>query len=580
MFRLLINGEDAELDQRIRIQLSKTLLNLSDLSERGVKFTNAINLPFTEKNDRLTGFPSRLASDNDSFESNQTYQLIGDSGTISSGDVILKDFDDKKGIKIQLSEGFSFWTLAGKKLLNDLVIHDQDFVFTTANMNGLKAKGSGVFVTALHSATGDDTGTALTNFDQTRPCYYFRIILEKIIESLGYTFDFSDVLSLTDLDFIGCLSNAEKFLVSDFKRRFQDVDLVGTLDISVGTDIFSKAGNVLLATTTLTNQLYKTSYVIKGTVTANISTSLLLNIGSQTERILVPKGESFINFRSDELEIGSVITISTTENVNLTDVHIYSAINENDIFEVENVISVDDYLVLADYNLPQQTQKKFIKNLFKLSFLNTDINEQKKEIKFTYLPSQINTNNTIDLSGNVDRYFTVKSGKTYGQLNVLRYENEDTISRELGSAFFNVDNNNAPENKEFLVIEEYSASNEIIVSTNNVIVLSIYDTTENRRQSRRNRIIFLEETGTFGINAVFNPMSFQRIYSDRYFSFVESTKRERVIVLTAFLTTLQFNALATKPVVYIDFLESHFLIVGVKGFQDNAKCKLEAIKFN
>jgi len=580
MFRLLINGESAELDQRVKLQLSKTLLNLSDLSERGIKFTNAINLPFTEKNDRLTGFPSRLASNNDAFETNQIYQLVGDTGTISTGNVVLKDFDDKKGIKIQLAEGYDFWVQAGKKLLNDLVIHDQDFVFNIANMNALKSKGASVFITALHSATGDTTGTAITNFNQTRPCYYFRKVLEKIIESLGYTFDFGDVLSLTDLDFIGSLSNAEKFLVSDFKRRFQDVDLIGTLDISSGTDIFSKPGNVALATTTLTNQLYKTSYVIKGTVTAPISTSLLVNIGSKIERIIVPKGESFINFRSDELEIGSVITISTNDLVNLTDLYIYSAINENDIFEVESVINIDGYLVLADYNLPQHTQKQFIKNLFKLSFLNSDIDENKREIKFTYLPDQINTNNTIDLSGNVDRYFTVKSGNTYGQLNVLKYNNEDTISQELGSAFFTVNNDNAPENKDFLKIDEYSASDEITVSTNNVIVVSIYDTTENKRQARKNRIVFFEETGTFGINAVFNPLSFQRIYSDRYFPFVEATKRERVIVLTSFLTTLQFNALQTKPVVYIDFLESHFLIAGVKGFQEDKKCKLEAIKFN
>lgn len=580
MFRLLINEEAAELNQKVKIQLSKTLLDLSDLSKRGINFTNAFTLPFTEKNDRLLGYPSRLASDNDAYEANQFYQLVGDSGVISSGGVIMKSFDEKKGIKIQLASGYDFWTLAGKKLLNDLVIHDQDFVFTTANMNALKAKSASVFITALHSATGDATGTAITDYDQTRPCYYFRNVLEKIIEALGYTVDFGDVLVSTNLDFTGCLSNAEKFLVSDFKRRFEGTSLTGTLDISAGASIFAKAGNVLLATTTLTNQLYKTSYVIKGAVSSNFSTSLLMNIGGKTERILVPKGESFINFRSDELEIGSVITISTNDSVTLEDLYIYSAINENDIFEVENKIEIDNYLVLSDYNLPQHTQAQFIKNLLKLSFLNTEIDENKKEITFTHLPTQINTNNTIDLSGNVDRYFETKSGATYGQLNVLRYNNEDTISQELGSAFFTVDNLNAKETKDFLQIDEYSASDEITVSTNNVIVVSIYDTVEKKRQSRKNRIVFFDEVGTFGINATFNPLSFQRIYSDHYFAFIEATKRERVTEFTAFLSNLQYDALQRSPVVYIDFLESHYLVVGVKGFEEDRKCKLEAIKFN
>ena len=182
MFSLLINGESAELDQRVSIQLSKIYLDLSDLSKRGLNFTNAFSLPFTSVNDRLTGYPSRLASDNQAFEENQTYQLIGEGGLISAGNVVIDSFDDKKGIKIQLAEGYGFWSTLGKKLLNDLIVHDQDFEFNDTNMDALKARTTSIFITALHSSTGGaNNTTALFNYDYTRPCYYFRNVLEKII---------------------------------------------------------------------------------------------------------------------------------------------------------------------------------------------------------------------------------------------------------------------------------------------------------------------------------------------------------------------------------------------------------------
>ena len=222
MFRLHINDEEVELNQRVRIQLSKMLIDLSDLSSRGLKITNSLLLPFTQQNDKLTGYPSRLSSNNEAFEVNQQYVLESDtSGVISTGDVVIKSFDDKKGIKIQLVEGYNFWAQSGKRLLNDLVLPDSFFQFTTANMNALKVITGSVFLTALHSATGDDSNTALNNYTYTRPCYYFRNVLTEIVEQLGYTLDFGDSLDMTNLASVGCLSNAEKFwcqiMVSDLK---------------------------------------------------------------------------------------------------------------------------------------------------------------------------------------------------------------------------------------------------------------------------------------------------------------------------------------------------------------------------
>jgi len=149
MYRLTINDEDVELDGKTSILLSKKLFDLEDISERGIKFTNAFTLPATNLNDALLGYPSRLASNNLAFENNQPYILHDENNIVSVGSVVIKSYDEKKGIKIQLAEGYNFWSVAGKTLLQDLILHDHDFAFTTANMNTLKTKGSSVFLTAL-----------------------------------------------------------------------------------------------------------------------------------------------------------------------------------------------------------------------------------------------------------------------------------------------------------------------------------------------------------------------------------------------------------------------------------------------
>jgi hypothetical protein len=580
MYRILIDGEEAELNPKTKIELGKLLLDLKDFSSRGIKFTNALILPFTNKNDRLCGYPSRLASNNQAFEENQTYQLTDSTGIVSRGDVIIKSFDDKDGIKIQLAEGFNFWTQSGRRKLDDLVNHDDDFVFTTANMNTLKSKSSSVFLTALHAPAGDATDTALSNYSITRPCYYFKSILDKIITELGYSINYGNVLNKTELADIGSLSNADDFFVSDFKRRIEGLVVTGDIDLSLWSPIFSKAGNVSLAGTTLTNTLYKTSYVIKGYVETEVSTQILFTFGSQVERIIVPAGRSLINFRSDEVEIGSTLVISSVTPVLFDDVYVYSAIAEGDIFDIEGAIDITDYLVLSDYNLSQMTYKAFIKMLSRMFFLDFSIDEAKKEINLIYLPDQISVNNATDLSSSVDRGYTVESGSTYGQLNVMSYANDENISQNLGSAFFTVENKNAVETKEFITIEDFSASNEINVSGENVVSVPIYNTTEFTRESITNRMIYFEEVGAFGFNCIFNRISFQRIFSSHYIDFVEATKRERTTNLRAFLTNLQFNDIQRSPVIYVDFLNSHFLVTETKGFKRDSLTNLKVIKYN
>jgi len=44
MFNLQIDNENVELDGRVKLQLSRLILDLTDISNRGIKISNALNL--------------------------------------------------------------------------------------------------------------------------------------------------------------------------------------------------------------------------------------------------------------------------------------------------------------------------------------------------------------------------------------------------------------------------------------------------------------------------------------------------------------------------------------------------------
>ncbi len=579
MYRLLIDGIEAELNRDTKINVSRTVFDLSDLSKRGMKFTNAFVIPITNTNDKILGYPSRLSSNNQAFERTYPYQLEDINTIVSTGRVVIKDYDEKKGIKIQLVEGYDFWSLAGQKRLNDVVNHGDDFQFNASNMNALKFKTSSVFVTALHTATGNKNDTALVNYKYTRPCYNFKVVLEKICADIGFDIDYGTVLENTDLEDIGCLSNATDFYVTDFKRRFEGQVLSGDIDFSSASIVIPNVGNTTLSGNSLLFNTYKTSVIIKGFVSSQIDTSIEVTFPDRIERIAIQRGDSFINFRSDSAEIGATATISCPDALTLDDVYVYSAVREGDIFDIEEDITLSNSWVLSDYNLPVITYKAFIKTLAKMFFLDTVIDEQNKVLKLVYLGGAIDTNNFVDLTGRINRDNSWTAGKVYGRLNVFTYENDNDVDQDLGRAYFNVQNENAKPVKEFLSIGEFSASDELTVSGNTVITAPIYTPTENKRQAVTNRIIYLNETGSFGINATFNQISWQRLYSEHYFDLIENTTRERVLKFKVFLTNLLFNQIQRTPIIYDKDQESYFLVSSIGKFNREELAELEVVKY-
>jgi hypothetical protein len=363
------------------------------------------------------------------------------------------------------------------------------------------------------------------------------------------------------------------------KNRFEGQTLSGDIDFSGSTAVIPPVGNTTISGNSLLFNTYKTSVVIKGVVTSNFDTSIDVTFPDRVERVSISQGTTFVNFRSDSSEIGASALISCPDSLTLDDVYIYSAVREGDIIDIEEDITLSNSWVLSDYNLPVITYKAFIKMLAKMFFLDTVIDEQNKVLRFVYLGGAINTNNFVDLTGKINRNNKWSSGKVYGRLNVFSYNNDNDVDSDLGRSYFNVQNDNAKPVKEFLKVSEFSASNEVTVSGNSIISAPIYDASEQKRQSVSNRIVFFNDTGLFGINATFNQISWQRLYSDHYFDLIENTKRERTMKLDVFLTNLTFNQLQRTPIMYDKDQESYFLVSSIGKFNREELSELEVVKY-
>lgn len=591
MFNLRINDENVELDAKAKLQLSRLILNISDISQRGINITNSLTLPFTNKNDRLTGFPSRLNSNNLAFEQNQRYVLTEQNNIVSVGDVVIRSFDEKKGIKIQLAEGFSFWNTIGEKKMNDLDLFEFDVEFNNTTFNNLSVKTSSPFLWALARNVGVSGETALNNLQYSRPSYRHRILVDQIVSQAGYSIDYTNIFDTTIFDDIGSISNASNFAVTDYKRFFENINFVaGQIDLTNGVLEFQETGNVTENGLDLENQLYKTSYVIKGTVNANFDTTLsiesTLNGDTVTELLSINKGRSFINYKTDEIEIGSLTAFVLSNDILFENVRIYSHINESDIVEIEqdwkgngqNSI-LDGYQILTDYNLHFITQKDFFKTIIQQAFLKIDIDELKKVVKLSSFADVLNQNNALDLSGKAQKFPLVKSGKSFGQLNILTYQNEDDLNPDLGVATFVIDNKNAKPSKNFIKISEFSASREVLEGGNTTIDVPIYTITPAERQSVKERIVkFITGTG-IPFTAIFSGISFQSIYSEQYIGFINAIKRERVLTIGALLNFNDFRKLQDKPIVYFREFESYFLVLKISGFEQGGITKLNVIKY-
>ena len=588
MFKLQINGENVELNSKESFKLFLVNLLLNDFSKRGITISNQVNLPLSSLSQKSILFPGHINSNNKSFEERQKYTLTLNQNIVSTGTVIVVEHDPKKGTKIQLAEGDDFWTIAGRDKLNDLILYDEDFVFEAASFTTLKAKTNSPWLWALDSEASDTGETALNDLVFSRPQYRIKTLIDKIVSSTGYTIDYGSLLD-GKLDNLGFTANHNGFKVTDYRNKFINVSVSnGILDLGVGSIEFSKAGNTADIAGELVNQLYSQSWIVKGFISSVFDTKIEVIIedssgGFKSQFINIYIGENFVNLNTDDIEIGSKVTFNLQDPLLFRDVRIYPSIDEGKIFDVSGsfesspgVSILDGFLVLSDYNLPDLLQSELVKIPLKQLFIKLDIDDLAKEITLSSFQDIISTNIAYDISGKIQEFPPIKSGKTFAQLNIFSYKNDDDIPSSLGSAFYRVDNENAKEAKEFLSIE-MSASNEVLVSTNSVIDLPVYNIADVSRNDIDIRICLFQVGTGINFRAEFTGINWQTLLDENYVLFLNKIRRERLLTLKGVFTATDFKAMKKTPVIFVAEINAYLFISETEGFSPGELTTLKCV---
>lgn len=600
MFKLLINNEESELKESSRLVLNRIILNVNDISDRGIAFSNMITLPSSSKNLRLTGFPNRLSFNNLAFERTKPYQIVYQNTIVSEGDLIVKSYSEKDGIKIQMAEGFNFWQSIGSKKLRDLDLFSDYLEFSAATYNTISTKTGSVWLWSFIRAfddtvTGDPPGDQLTSRVYSRPSYRVKTLLDNIVSQSGFDIEYNNTLNSTELDDFGFLSNTRDFAVTDNRRIYENVTIPsGLLNLNSASVEFSLAGNTqIVGLTNLENNLYKTSLVLKGTFSAlNAGFITITTIsGAETliETIGYNQGPNFINYQTNEFEIDSTTTVLFSTDVNAECFRVIAHINESAIVEVEGDwvgggggppderSILNDFEMMADYNLPNITQLDLFKAIVKMFFLKVDTDNLKKMIELDSFADVLTINNSIDVSNKLRRFPSVSTGDFFGQLNVMRYSNDDDVNESLGEANFNIDNDSIQREKLFMEIPQFSASNQALIEDNTTITVFIY--TENGRTSVKDRICDFGTGVGVPFSCRFSLSTMQSMFTKYYSSFVNSVRRERIMNIDVLLNRIDFNRINKSPIIYIKDLKSYFLVLSISNFEPGKFSSLKVVKY-
>jgi hypothetical protein len=460
-------------------------------------------------------------------------------------------------------------------------------LINNTTLDNLRFKGSSPLLQGYSRGINVPNSVTENNVYQ-RPAYRHKRIIEEIVTQAGYSINWGNVLNVTDIDNIGLMSNAQKFIVSEFMWQIEKSEIsTGQIQLSTANSIYSIPGNIALNGNNIDVNTYKTGFVIKGSISSNFDTQIRVvhtrEDGQKTERINISKGFSFVSFKTDAIEIGSTVSIFVDATINAQDLRIFSYTNEVDIFEVEESTSsgtvsspvFNKYLV-ADFNLPEQSQKDFLKDVMKMFFLSVNVDEVRREVSFNSFSDIISTNNAIDISNKVQKDGEIMSGELYGRLNACTFSNDQDIPKEEGAYYFNVNSDSAKPLKNFLNFSLYSASKEVVLDGRQVVALDIYNTES--RIVLNDRLVYFSE-GVDGFSFRMSGATWSNFMSDYYAEFIDSTKRERIISKDVLLNSLDFLSLKNKPVVYIKEYDSNFLVTNIEGFEPGYFSKLKLLKF-
>ena len=592
---LEINGVRADTQNSV-ITINRKVVDINNPEAKGIDFTNSFSLPRTERNNKIFNSAYSVGSNNVFFDRLYQAKLI-DQFFLFNGSGFLKSIN-RDDYKFQLSEKSKSIIDDLNADLKDLDFESYDFTFNNANYDILKLESVDNIwiwpIVCMHQNriigntryTSGDAGLAYS-----RPMFRWKKMLESMFNQKDWTISWDNDL----LDRVAISSNSDVFYVTSYQKTItQSFTPTGSFQIT-GLDTNDFNNGVTVTTNNIDIAGTTTKFRVRGTITTDANINLVFNSLStsgdnEIDELFIPEGVNEVDFTTGELktdDVNNVITIflEGTANVDFSNVLIYTIIDESDLgdFSANNLIG---YMVKAYDNLPNKKQIDIF--LDSLVLTNSIIipNSLEKKIELHTL-GNINRINSVDWSSKFNQGTeTIKNDfRGLGKRNNLIYDNDNTVSNELGKAVFNTDIEYLPDEVDYIMLN-WGASIDTQINSFSTSAIEIYtdtirvDKNENNKELN-NRIVYFYDSapGLYTIGR-FNEIDWNNLRENYYKTWFNSLLNPRIIDGTFDLKKIDVLSFDFRKLIYISYFGSYFFNLGISNFIPNNLTKVELLRIS
>ena len=628
MYNIYIDDKKIDTFNTDNIVINAILFDISKPENRGLKFSNIINLPKTERNVKVFG-----SFDNDIFNKEYRADIYEDSIHVIQGNV--KVIEIGEYIKIQIVEIFKQISENLKKPLYELDLGGSDFIFSLANYNTLKAATTGIWSWELLDCRWGVARNVLIaplllageldpNLGYLRPSYIVLNLLEQIFTEQGLTLDTSNLDTiLTDLRMP---SNNDNFWIAFYQCTFTSTSLTAGNPIPIlliGFDFYWELPNrtngdfdrmvtstgfrMFPAATNVDNTKYAIEIDIEETAVLEVRRTPTPFTGTADiiERHVINKTGVVVTQEFDHGEISVDYQISFTFDVDVTinKIVVVAMANEKEIYIsdtthtwIDNhqvtgwyrqdqsppnhrISIVDGLYVKTRYNLPDWTQLEFLQELWKMFNLKISIEGDLVTLEHNEL------SDTVKINDYVTKRENLENNDVYAQRNYFNFSNED---ENIGNFIKEFDSKIIE--KDMLILES-EASNDTVavvgVGTITMAHMGVYNvfsanTDEADRLSVGVRFLVSNTNSSPGlINAskvlLFDGLSFVDLYDTYYADYYDHLQDSKMIQYEAKINYATFINIINRGKLYDSILGRELTVLNISKYNANKLTTIIAI---
>jgi len=597
-----IDGIEIDLGDSI-LAVSKQAYDFSDLSLRFFGRTNQVVLPFTQKNIKRFKDPNVINAESKAFE--KVYSLkVKDSGQfIFNGIAFLNE--SNSSFKMQGIENVKIFFDSLNNNISDLDFESSDFTYGTTAYNTLKIPNSTVWIWAVacqhENKIAANTllagGAATDKLKYSRPFFSMKVIAEKIFSTQNWNLNLLDDFDKYERSMLS--SNHEQFFVTDYQKTIDQTNVLVAATPQFLTDLtvndFEET-TIVTASNSINIKQHNAAFRLRGNISTTTDFTITFQgtsnpVGSdvQFQSFQVSATDTFIDITTNVFktsEANNVIQIELLStpggSVIFDDTLLYTIIEEETLGNFSSNLLLG-FLVKAHDNIPEISQLDFLKSIFNMyaAAFNSD-GFQKRIDLFSY--KRLNKLNSIDWSSKFISKSHTLSGSigSYGQINYLKYDNDDIAGSRTGQSQFLSENDTFQNEYDALTIE-YGASPEVVIDSGGtdytMIDMPVYDDTV-RINDLNVRVCTYVYDGTLAFTiAQFNELDWN-ILSNDYSKIFNSLNRVRVLKASFDLNKLDFTSFNHQKVVYIEHFKSYFIVMPIDNFISGKETKCTLLKLN